>query len=151
MKRVFANDPGNRGSIPGRIIPKTHKWYLMPLCLTLSIITYGSRVKWGNPEKRVAPSPTPLYQVLPHRSTEDLGAMAIKGYSAFPKTIGLSSGCLMSYPGHSLRGESYPSAEMQSVYSTAQADCANLYINTLFNSYGLDSTTTVLLHRWIWH
>ena len=27
------------------------KWYLMPPCLTLSIIRYGSRVKWSNPEK----------------------------------------------------------------------------------------------------
>ena len=31
--------------------------------------------------------------------------------------------CLVSYAGHSL-GESYPSAEMQSVYSTAPADWA---------------------------
>ena len=28
-------------------------------CLTLSIIRYLSRVKWSNPRKRVAPSPTP--------------------------------------------------------------------------------------------
>ena len=34
------------------------KWYLMPPCLTLSIIRCGSRVKWSNPEKGVAPSPT---------------------------------------------------------------------------------------------
>ena len=35
------------------------KWYLMPPCSTLSIIRYGSRVKWSNPGKGVAPSPTP--------------------------------------------------------------------------------------------
>ena len=35
------------------------KWYLMPPCLTLSIIRYGSRVKWSNPEKKVAPFLTP--------------------------------------------------------------------------------------------
>ena len=35
------------------------KWYLMSPCLTLSIISYGSRVKWSNPGKGVAPSPTP--------------------------------------------------------------------------------------------
>ena len=35
------------------------KWYLMPPCLTLSIIRYGSRVKWSNLGKEVAPSPTP--------------------------------------------------------------------------------------------
>ena len=34
-------------------------WYLIPPCLTLSIISYGSRVKWSNPGKGVAPSPTP--------------------------------------------------------------------------------------------
>ena len=34
------------------------KWYLMPPCLTLSIIRWGSRVKWINPGKGVAPSPT---------------------------------------------------------------------------------------------
>ena len=33
------------------------------------------------------------------------------------------SDCLVLYPGHSL-GESYPSAEMQSVYPTAPADWA---------------------------
>ena len=35
------------------------KWYLMIPCLALSIIRYGSRVKWSNPGKGVAPSPTP--------------------------------------------------------------------------------------------
>ena len=35
------------------------KWYLITPCLTLSIIRYRSRVKWSNPEKGVAPSPTP--------------------------------------------------------------------------------------------
>ena len=35
------------------------KWYLIPPCLTLSIIRYISRVKWSNLGKRVAPSPTP--------------------------------------------------------------------------------------------
>ena len=29
MVRVFANGPGDLGSIPGRVIPKTQKWYLM--------------------------------------------------------------------------------------------------------------------------
>ena len=37
------------------------KWYLMPPCLTLSIIRYGSRVKWSNLGKGVAPFPTPQY------------------------------------------------------------------------------------------
>ena len=58
MVRVFANGSGDPGSIPGQVIPKTQKWYLMPPCLTLSIIRYVSRVKWSNPGKGVAPSPT---------------------------------------------------------------------------------------------
>ena len=32
------------------------KWYLMPPCLTLSIIRYWSRVKWSNPGNGIAPS-----------------------------------------------------------------------------------------------
>ena len=35
------------------------KWYLMPPCLTLSIIRYRSRVKWSHPGNGVGPSPTP--------------------------------------------------------------------------------------------
>ena len=42
-----------------RVIPKTQKWYLIPPCLTLSIIRYGSMLKWRYPGKGVAPSPTP--------------------------------------------------------------------------------------------
>ena len=40
-----------------------------------------------------------------------------------PSITGTSpSDCLVSYPGHSLGDGSYPSAEVQSVYSTAQAE-----------------------------
>ena len=35
------------------------KWYLIPPCLTLSIIRYASGVKWSTLEKGAAPSPTP--------------------------------------------------------------------------------------------
>ena len=38
MSRVFTSGLRDWGSIPGRVIPKTKKWYLMPPCLTLSII-----------------------------------------------------------------------------------------------------------------
>ena len=50
MSRLFANGPGDQGSIPGRVIPKTQKKkkkakkkkkkkrYLMLPCLTLSTI-----------------------------------------------------------------------------------------------------------------
>ena len=38
MSRAFANDPGDRSSIQGQVIPKTQKWYLMPPCLTVGIM-----------------------------------------------------------------------------------------------------------------
>ena len=42
MVWVFANSPGGKGSIAGRVIAKTQKkWYLIRPCLTLSIIKYG--------------------------------------------------------------------------------------------------------------
>ena len=34
------------------------KWHVMLPLLTLSIIRYVSRVKWSNPKKGIAPSPT---------------------------------------------------------------------------------------------
>ena len=43
------------------------KWYLMPPCLTLSIIRYGSKVKWSNLGKGVVPSPTPWCSKLSKR------------------------------------------------------------------------------------
>ena len=57
MSRVFTNGPGDRGSIPCQVIPKTQKWYLMLPCLTLSILRYRSRIKWNNPRNEVMPSP----------------------------------------------------------------------------------------------
>ena len=38
MVREFGNGPGDLGSTPGVIIPKTHKQYLKPPCIILSII-----------------------------------------------------------------------------------------------------------------
>ena len=69
------------------------------------------------------------YQVLPHWARVDLGAMAIKGYPYNPKssrTWTPPSENLVSYPVRSL-GRFYPSAEMQSLYSTVPADWA-LYL-----------------------
>ena len=57
--RVFANGPGDLGSIPGCVFQRLKKWYLIPPCLTLSNIKYVSRIKWSNPGKGVALSPPP--------------------------------------------------------------------------------------------
>ena len=58
--RVFTNGPGDLGSIPGRVIPKTQK-----------MVLDGSRVKWSNPRKGVAPSPTPWCSKLLKREPSD--------------------------------------------------------------------------------
>ena len=47
MSRMFANGLEDRGSILGRVIPKIQKWYLMLLCLSLSIIWQASRAIQG--------------------------------------------------------------------------------------------------------
>ena len=57
MSRVFANGPGDMGSILGRVIQKTQKIVLDTSLL--NTIRYVSRLKWSNPGKGVAPSPTP--------------------------------------------------------------------------------------------
>ena len=56
--RVFAKGSGDLGSIPGRVIPKTLKMVLDPFLL-ITQQSKVSRVKWNNPGKGVAPSPTP--------------------------------------------------------------------------------------------
>ena len=43
MSRVFANGPGDRGSIPGRVIPKTQKMVLDPALLNTQ--HYRVRIK----------------------------------------------------------------------------------------------------------
>ena len=56
MNRVFANGPGDQGSILGF---HTKQCYFMPPCLILSIIRYRSRVNWSTPGNGVVPSLTP--------------------------------------------------------------------------------------------
>ena len=49
------------------------KLHLMPLCLTLSIIRYGSRVKWSNPGKTVTLSLAVVAIEKSLRVTHDYG------------------------------------------------------------------------------
>ena len=59
----------------------------------------------------------------------------MKGCSVFPKApalLGSHQHCLVSYPGHSWVGGSYPAAEVQSAYSTAPADWARYDMDFAF-------------------
>ena len=58
--RMFANRPGDWGSILGRVIPKTQKMVLDAFLLDIQPYKIWLKGKWSNPEKEVAPSPTPL-------------------------------------------------------------------------------------------
>ena len=51
------------------------------------------------------------------------------------------SDCLVSYPGHSFVGRSYPSAEKQSVYSTAAADWATTKFDAPLNKVIIPNPT----------
>ena len=79
------------------------------------------------------------YQVLLLQVRVDLGVLAVKGHSTFPKSSSITgtlpSDCLVSYTGLSPGKGSYLSAEVQSVYSTAQADWAKIIRVLLINSY----------------
>ena len=55
--RMFVNGPGDLGSIPGHVIPKTLKMVLDTSLLNTR--QFKVRIKWSNPEKGVAPFPTP--------------------------------------------------------------------------------------------
>ena len=57
--RVFANGSGDLGSIPGHVIPKTLKMELDTPLLNTQQYKVRIRIKWSNPGKGVAPSPTP--------------------------------------------------------------------------------------------
>ena len=59
MSRVFANDPGDRGSIPGQVIPKTQKMVLDATLVSTQYYKARIKVKWSNPGNGLAPSSTP--------------------------------------------------------------------------------------------
>ena len=56
---LFPNGPEDRGSIPSRVIPKAQKMVLDATLLNTQHYKVRIKVKWNNPGKGVAPSPTP--------------------------------------------------------------------------------------------
>ena len=57
--RVFANGPGDLGSIPGRVIPKTQKMVLDASLLNTQHYKVRIKVKVEQSREGVTPSPTP--------------------------------------------------------------------------------------------
>ena len=90
---VFVNSPGDRVSIPGRVIPKTQKIELDAWC----IIRYRSMVKRSNLRKGVAPLPTPWCSSLWKGSlqiTLDYGRPTLLNWA-----FGLMCGVFVNGPG----------------------------------------------------
>ena len=56
---VFANGPGDRSSIPGRVIPKTRKMVLDSALLNTQHNKVSIKGKVRQSREEVAPSPTP--------------------------------------------------------------------------------------------
>ena len=61
LARVFANGPGDRGSILGRVIQKTQKMILDAFLLNTQHYKVQIKGKWSTPGKGVMPSNTPWY------------------------------------------------------------------------------------------
>ena len=59
MVRVFANGPGDQGSIPGQVTPNTKKMVLDAYLFNTRYDTVWIKGKWSTPEKGVVPFPTP--------------------------------------------------------------------------------------------
>ena len=57
--RVFTNGPGDLGSVPGRVIPKTLKMVLDTSLLNTQHYKVRIKGKLSNPGKGEAPSSTP--------------------------------------------------------------------------------------------
>ena len=90
------------------------KHFYKQFCLTYKTILFQTiQFSLSNP-----------YQVLPFRARANLGAMVMKGYSAFPKAPVLLEPHhqIVLCHNHDTRwgGVSYPYVEKQSVYSTVQ-------------------------------
>ncbi len=60
MIREFIKGMGDRGYIPGRVIPKTKKFVLDSDLINIQHYEVRIKGKWSNPRKGVAQSPTPL-------------------------------------------------------------------------------------------
>ena len=95
------------------------KWYLIPPCLTLSSIRYVSRVKWSNPEKGVAPSPTPQWGSYWKESlmvTLDYSCQLLK----CPGLVGFEEGSYLPSNRNSPKSEWIENAPLAILTSTEQ-------------------------------
>ena len=90
--RVFANGPGDLGSIPGRVIPKTQKMVLDASLLNTQHYKVRIKGKVKQSKEGVAPSPTPWccsYQKGSLRVTLDYGCQLYFTLLPNSRAIGL--------------------------------------------------------------
>ena len=109
----------------------------MPPCLTLSIIRYGSRVKWSNPGKGVAPSPTPWCSKLSKREPSGHPRLWSPTYKSFVCTQFMSDSSIwpidmtlldvtppgLSRPGSDSNDEVLSILQSSSITRASPSDC----------------------------
>ena len=78
VSRVFANAPGDRGSILGRVIPKTQKVVFDASLLNTKHFKVQIKDIWSNQGKGVVPSPAPQVLRLKANRQEDLEAFELQ-------------------------------------------------------------------------
>ena len=136
---------------------------MIPPCLTLSIIRCGSRVKWSNPGNGVAPSPTPWcssYRKGSLRVTLDYG----RKLYLLTYIYSIEFNCLQWYNlawgvAHGVMFKALDCRILVCEFVLQSRYYIHFQANTLGKgmnppyppSYALNSTTSVLLERWLWH
>ena len=68
LKLLSTNGSGDRGSVPGHVIPKTQKMVLDASLLNTQHYKEWTRGKWSNPGKGVASSPLHIIVVAIKKS-----------------------------------------------------------------------------------
>ena len=99
------------------------KWYLIPPCLTLSIIKYGSRVKWRNPGKGVVLSPTPRC------SSFWKGRLRVAFYYDFPILL-----CCLCITNNSMKHQSFVCTQLNDqtvLFLTIQITISRFFVYRL--------------------
>ena len=146
--RVFANDPGDRGSIFGRVIPKTQKMVLDAALLHTQ--HYKVRIKGkvlGNPRNGVTSSPTPWcssYWKGSLRVSLNYARQQHKLLQLFP---GVSTWCNVYRTW--LRNRS---KRVRTIFHSLSGKYLwEGYEPSYPPGYGLISINAVLLKGWLWH
>ena len=143
--RVFANGPGNLGSIPGRVIPKTQKMVLDASLLNTQHYKVQIKGKVEQSREGVAPSPTPWcssYRKGSLRVTLDYGRQL---YLLIRRDAEVISHCLL----HGLNSEFVPSVvRLGPIWCLQRLGCCKLVAKSRGGENTCWAGISLLLNIW---